>query len=109
MLRFPPFTDLFRLTVSGLEEDRVLQACALLRRSLEPWSVDRNSRGEPAELLGPAPAGVVKVNDRYRYHLLVRGKNDRETRRVLAQLIRTAQQDRANRGLSMLVDVNPMD
>ena len=109
MLRFPPFTDLFRLTVSGLEEDRVLQACALLRRSLEPWSVDRSSRGEPAELLGPAPAGVVKVNDRYRYHLLVRGKNDRETRRVLAQLIRTAQQDRANRGLSMLVDVNPMD
>ena len=108
-LWFPPFCDLFRLTVSGLEETQVLRACAMLRRSLEPWADQRRKRGEATEVLGPAPAGVVKVNDRYRYRLLLKGKNDRETRSVLAQLIRTAQQDKVNRGLSLLMDVNPMD
>ena len=108
-LRFPPVLDLFRVTVSGLEESQVLRTCAVLRRSLEPWVAERRSRGQDCELLGPAPAGVLKVNDRYRYRLLLKGRNDRETRAVLAQLIRTAQQDRINRGMSLLVDVNPMD
>ena len=109
LLRFPPFADLFRLTVSGLEESQVLRTCALLRRSLEPWVEERRQRGEELDLLGPAPAGVLKVNDRYRYRLLLKGRNDRETRNILAQLIRTAQKDKINRGLSLLMDVNPMD
>ena len=109
LLRFPPFTDLFRVTVSGLEETQALRACTLLRRSLEPWAEDRRRRGEPCDLLGPAPANVLKVNDRYRYRLLLKGRNDRETRSVLAQLFRTAQKDKVNKGLSILVDVNPMD
>jgi len=109
LLRFPPFCDLFRLTVSGLDETQVLRACTLLRRSLEPWAAERRKRGEDTDLLGPAPAGVVKVNDRYRYRLLLKGRNDKETRGVLAHLLRTAQQDKVNRGLSLLIDVNPMD
>ena len=95
--------------MSGLEESQVLRTCTLLRRSLEPWVEERRRRGEEIDLLGPAPAGVLKVNDRYRYRLLLKGRNDRETRNVLAQLIRTAQKDKINRGLSLLMDVNPMD
>ncbi len=109
LLRFPPFIDLFRITVSGLEETQVLRACTLLRRSLEPWAEQRRGRGEDCDLLGPAPASILKVNDRYRYRLLLKGRNDRETRSVLAQLLRTAQKDKVNRGLSILVDVNPLD
>ena len=109
LLRFPPFTDLFRVTVSGLEETQALRACTLLRRSLEPWAQERRRREEACDLLGPAPANVLKVNDRYRYRLLLKGRNDRETRSVLAQLFRTAQKDKVNKGLSILIDVNPMD
>ena len=109
MLSALPCVDLFRLTVSGLEEPQALRACALLRRSLEPWAEQRRRRGEDCDLLGPAPAAILKVNDRYRYRLLLKGRNDRETRSVLAQLLRTAQKDKVNRGLSVFVDVNPLD
>ena len=108
-LSFPPFCDLFRITVTGPEESQVLRACAMLRRSLEPWAAVQRRKGARTELLGPAPAGVLKVNNRYRYCLLLKGSNNKETRGVLAQLIRLAQQDRVNRGLSLLIDVNPMD
>ena len=109
MLRFPPFTDLFRITVSGPEENQVLRLCAVLRRSLEPWMWERRAGGQETEVLGPAPAGVLKVNNRYRYCIIVKSRNDKDTRAILAQVIRMAQQDKVNRGLSVLMDVNPMD
>lgn len=105
MLGFPPFTDLFRLTVSGPEESQVLRCCAVLRRSLQPWA----QGGEDREVLGPAPAGILKVNNRYRYRILIKCRNSKENRAMLAQLMRLAQQDRVNRGLSILMDVNPME
>ena len=108
-LRLPPFTDLFRVTVTGLEEGQVLRLCAVLRRSLEPWARQRREMGQETEILGPAPAGILKINNRYRYCILLKGRNDKETRAMLAQLIRTAQQDRTNRGLAVFVDVNPME
>ena len=109
VLRFPPFCSLFRVTVSGSEESQALRACAVLRRSLEPWAARRRAEGRETELMGPAPAGILKINNRYRYCLTLKGSNDRETRSTLAQLIRSAQKDPVNRGLTILADVDPMD
>ena len=109
LLLFPPFVDLFRLTVTGPEENQVLRLCAVLRRSLEPWVKAKQEQGITTQVLGPAPAGVLKVNNRYRYCIILKGRNDKDTRAILAQLIRTAQQDKVNRGLSVLIDVNPTD
>lgn len=109
MLRFPPFLDLFRITISGLEETQVLRACTLVRRSLEPWVKPRQHGPDGPEILGPAPAPVLKVNNRYRYRILLKCRNEKEIRAILAQILRSAQEDRANRGLSILMDVNPMD
>ena len=109
MLRFPPFLDLFRITISGPDETQVLRACAVIRRSLEPWIKPRQQGPEGPEVLGPAPAPVLKVNNRYRYRVLVKCRNGKELRAILAHLLKEAQQDKANRGLSILLDVNPMD
>ena len=109
LLLFPPFVDLFRLTVTGPEENQVLRLCAVLRRSLEPWVKAKQDQGQTVQVLGPAPAGVLKVNNRYRYCILLKGRNDKDTRAILAQLVRTAQQDKVNRGLSVLIDINPTD
>ncbi len=108
-LRFPPFVDLLRLTVSGTEESQVLRVCAVLRRSLEPWTIAQRRAGLETEILGPAPAGILKINNRYRYRILLKCQNQKETRAMLAELIRTAQKDQINKGISILVDVNPMD
>ena len=109
LLRFPPFLDLFRVTVSGLEETQVLRACALIRRSLDPWVKPRQQGPEGPELLGPAPAPLLKVNNRYRYRVLLKCRSGKEIRALLAQILRAAQEDKANRGLSIWMDVDPMD
>ena len=60
-------------------------------------------------LLGPAPASVVKINERYRYRLTLAGKNSRPMRDMVAELLRLAQTDKENKGVSVFVDVNPLD
>jgi primosomal protein N' (replication factor Y) len=107
--RFPPYSDLFRLTVSGPDEAAVLRVCMNLRRSLELLLLGRERGAQPHEVLGPAPAGIVKVNNRYRYQLTLNGQNTKELRLALAHLLRMAQQDPATRGITMTGEFNPMD
>ncbi len=45
---------------------------------------------------------MLKVNQRYRYRVLVKCRGSKEIRSVLAQLLRQAQQDKANRGCPFL-------
>ena len=105
----PPFRDLLVFTASGLMESAVLQTCMRLRRSLESWLARQPYAAEAPQLLGPAPAAVAKVNDRYRYRLTLIGKNTKEFRALAAHLVRCAQQDKDNRGVSVFADINPLD
>jgi len=105
----PPFRDLFVLTASGLLERAVLAACMRLRRALEDWLRRPELQGLEAQLLGPAPAGVAKINDRYRYRLTLACRNTKQVRAVVAHLLRCAQKDKENRGVSVFADVNPVD
>ena len=105
----PPFRDLFLLTASGPDEHGVLRTCMRLRRALESALASPPYQGLDIQILGPAPASVTKVNNRYRYRITVSGKNSKELRALLAHLVRAAQQDKENRGVSVFADVNPLD
>ncbi|MDR3968936.1 MAG: primosomal protein N', partial [Dysosmobacter sp.] len=107
--RFPPFADLFTFTVSGTEEGAVLRAAVAVREELRRLcALPELAAGEP-EVLGPAPAPVMKLNNRYRYRCLLVGKNDRPTREAVSWLLKAFANDRANRGMNLFVDCNSME
>ena len=107
--RYPPFADLFTVTVSGTEEGRVLRAAVSVRETLRQLCRRPElATGEP-EVLGPAPAPVVKVNNRFRYRCTLVGKNDKATREMLAWLQKDFAKDSANRGMNLFVDHNAAD
>ena len=107
--RSPPFADLFTVTVSGTEEGRVLRAAVSVRETLRQLCRRPElAAGEP-EVLGPAPAPVVKVNNRFRYRCTLVGKNDKATREMLAWLQKDFAKDSANRGMNLFVDHNAAD
>ena len=105
----PPFRELFVLTASGPLESAVLRTCMRLRRSLEGWLAQPPFRDWEVTLLGPAPASVAKINDRYRYRLTLAAQNTKEIRAMVAHLVRCAQTDKENKGVSVSADVNPLD
>ncbi|WP_251316929.1 replication restart helicase PriA [Flintibacter muris] len=100
----PPFAQHVVVTASGLEEGAVLRCCTRLRRTLEQWLPQIPGQWQ---LLGPAPAAVARVNNRYRYRLTLTGQPGREFRALMARLLQAAHRDKENKGISVYADVNP--
>ncbi len=105
----PPFRELFRVTASGTDEHGVLRVGMRLRQALEMLVTELPYKDMDIQVLGPAPASVAKVNNRYRYRITISGKNNKSMRALIAHLVRSAQQDKDNRGTSVFADVNPLD
>ena len=87
----------------------MLHALLRLRSALEAALGRPPYAGTACRLLGPAPAPVAKVNDRYRYRLILSTKNTKAMRLLAAHLLRQAQADKRNRGVALFADVDPLD
>ncbi len=107
--RDPPFADQFVITVSGREELQVRQACAQLQQSLQNMAGKSPYGAMELEILGPAPAPVVKVNDRYRYRITVIGRNDKTLRDLIAAYMKEFTRRKENKGLAIYTDCNRME
>lgn len=107
--RYPPFADLFTLTVSGVDEGQVLRAALALRDALKAETARREALGplEP-EVLGPASAPVAKVNNRYRYRIHIVARNTPEVRRLVSDFLLAFHRHRENRGLDLFADCNAL-
>lgn len=105
----PPYSNFFVIRVSGPEEGQVLRVCAFLRDTVQQWLTLPAYCERQCRVLGPIPAAITKVNNRFRYRLTLIGTNDRPMREMVAHLLRCAQADRKNRGVSITADVDPMN
>ena len=104
-LRCPPVRDLLTLAAIGADEQAVIASCAMLRGALESYfSGDRDIM-----VLGPAPAPVTKVNNKYRYRLLVRCYNTKRVRDTIAHTVREFSRDRLGREVAVFADADVYD
>ena len=72
------------------------------------YAVERREELKPLsiEVLGPAGASVVKVNNRYRYRVFLVGKGCPALRRLVAEYLYAFYQHKENRGLDIFADCN---
>ena len=61
------------------------------------------------ELLGPTPMPVVRVNNRFRYRVIVSGKNSAALRAAVSQTVCECSTDKRFRGVSVYADNDPLD
>ena len=106
----PPFMDRFTFVVSGAEENRVLRSSAILRDAMKrALSEDGTYLGHPVQIIGPAPAPITKVNNRYRYHVNLIGKNNKPIRDFISFYIKEFTKNKENRNLNVFVYCNAND
>lgn len=107
----PPFRELFVLTASGRNEEGVLHACQQLRYGLDKALRDPRYEACRPVLLGPAPAPIYKLNERFRYQLTLSCLEGTAgpIRTLIAHFLRRGLQDQKNRGISLFGDANPVD
>ncbi len=109
LLEAPPFADLVQITFTGQEEAAVLRGAAKVRDSLLDCLRLPEYAQEKANVLGPAPCVVPKINYNFRYRLTLRCKMNKQLRTLLAHMLRQFALDGANRGVSAFVDINGYD
>jgi primosomal protein N' (replication factor Y) (superfamily II helicase) len=101
----PPILDLITLTVSGQDETLVLRGCTKLRNALQGYFSDM----EDMKILGPAPAAVAKINNRFRYRLVISCRLSRRVRDTIAHVVRESAKDKECRGIHVYADTDPFE
>ena len=101
----PPVCDLLMLTATGMDESAVMSCCAKLKAVLDGYF--RNDRS--IKILGPAPALIPKVNNRYRFRILISCRNSKQVRDTIAHTVRIISRDKSSRGVSVFADSDPYD
>ena len=102
----PPFCDLLQIGFVGFPEAHV-EACARqFADALWKALTDSPLRDTVQDLLGPAPAAIMKINQKYRYRLTLCCKNSRPLRQLLGDLVRHFAGQRAFSGVTVFVDIN---
>jgi len=100
----PPISELMTLSAIGSDETAVLRVCAKMAGALNNYFA-----GTDIKLFGPAPALVPKVNNRYRYRILVSCENTKRVRDTIAHTLREISRDKICRGVTVFADTDTYD
>jgi primosomal protein N' (replication factor Y) (superfamily II helicase) len=104
-LGYPPEVRLAALRFDARDPQAVEQFCEAFVALLRPYVRD----AEGVTLLGPAPAALAKLNNRYRWHLLLKAPTARRLHDVIGCGLNALKQASIPRsGVRLAVDVDPV-
>jgi primosomal protein N' (replication factor Y) (superfamily II helicase) len=100
-LGYPPFGKLLRIVVVGEKEDGVRSLAGQIARSI------RNRLPPQSVLLGPSPAVFSRINNKFRYSLLLKSKSAR----AIQEIAGCARKNLPKRteGIKVAFDVDPVN
>jgi len=104
MLGYPPFSRLVSLRFDGAKQESVVNRARILASQLRARQSREQKFRDQVEVLGPAAAPIERVRNRYRWQLLLKGKQS-------STLLEFARHARALmpavRGVRLHIDVDP--
>lgn len=105
-LDYPPTVRLASLRFDARDPQAVEQYAQAFVACLRPYV--RDAAG--VSLLGPAPAALAKLNDRYRWHVLLKAPNPRRVHEVIEQGLNALKQAAIPRnGVRLIIDIDPVN
>ncbi len=99
VLRYPPYSHLMRTTFEGRDEREVRAAAHAYRERIASRAATCG-----AEVLGPSPAPIPRVDQNYRYQLLVKAPDGP----ALYRIHRGEVPPGGRRAVKMILDVDPV-
>ena len=102
--QYPPSFALMRLVIRGECETTTLHTAELLAKHLKEGLPDADPN---IRLLGPAPAPLSKLRGKFRFHLLLFGRERRAMRSALREVKKMTKS--TPNGVQWIVDVDPND
>ena len=99
-LQYPPFGRIINLRLSSIKKDALIEEARLLGKSAKKLSA---LKGNIAEIIGPAESPLAKIRGRYRFQMLIKGKEIDALHQIARELINKHK----NSHVKITADVDP--
>lgn len=103
---YPPFVDLCVICFSGKNQERILSAAKDFFNMLRKLA-SKDYSELPLRVLEPSQTTVIKLNNKYRYKLIIKFRNSRRFQELISRLLVWFEKDKKYSEVSVYVDVNP--
>lgn len=104
-LGYPPFSRLISIRLRGNSEARAADAAKTLgeiaRDDMKVW--------KGVTILGPSQATIYRMRGKYRWHMLMKGKDSGKLHAFVRDLLSVAKEGAGFRGVELDVDVDPLN
>jgi len=104
---YPPFADM--CMVGFVSDNHSLTAKAAgCFMNIFVKEARENHSNLPLRILGPSPASIAKVSNKYRYKILVKCRNNKEFRAFLAETVKQFNSMKEYKNVTVYVDMNAL-
>ncbi len=106
LLIYPPYCDICVIGFVGENETAVKNASSAVLDKLKQL-VNDEFKGEKIITLGPMPSRIARVNEKYRYRLIIKCRNSLRFRQLISQILVYTGTDSSFAGVTVYADMNP--
>lgn len=100
---YPPYCEMISILFSGANENQVSQAAKLYAKYIEQLK----SLSQRTQILGPIPAALSKINNKYRWRILIKCENSDNLNSILVESRKKVQKNVNYKDISIVIDKNP--
>ena len=100
---YPPYCEMISVLFSGTNENNVSQASKFFAKHLEPLK----RIGEKTQILGPIPAAISKINNKYRWRLLIKCMDSDRLSAILSDAQNACRKNMNYKEVAIVIDKNP--
>ncbi len=103
---YPPFADICVVAFVGLNKVKTKNAADFFTKKFTAIAQAQYSE-LPLRVLGPSPALISKLNNKYRYRLIIKFKNTKRFREMLSVLLTEFGKNREFSDITAYADIDP--
>ena len=107
MLRFPPFARIAALILSGPNNDQVRELAERLANILKTLAYQ--GQFKTVQVLGATPAPLARLEDQYRWRILLRAVHPRPLHEILDQGLEAFHRVPRHSAASLVIDIDATD
>ncbi len=105
-LVYPPYCDMCVISFLGENEVKTLN-CARAFFSSFQGKIESKYSSLKVIVLGPLPARIAKMNNKFRYRLIIKCKNSKSFRELISELLVEFGKNSSFSDISVSADINP--
>lgn len=106
LMVYPPYCNIATLVFNG-DDKKITAEASEYMFGLIKTAVTDGGNAVKLRLLGPTPAAVVKVNNSYKYKIIIKYKNSKEFRNMMNDLLSKFNKSKYAKNVTAFIDVNP--